>query len=81
MSDLVHELLNDCIQRIEFFSANIPQDQGIIVGRQTRPDPIAKSRLPDAGQARCDFRHSVRYADSFDRRFVTSLENVDKSAV
>src|SRR5579863_3329010 len=81
VSDFAHELINDRVQRIEFLSANITQNQGIIVGRETCPDRVAESRLPDPGKARYDFRLSVRNADPLDRRFVTSLENVDKSAV
>ncbi len=69
--------MNDCIQGIEFLCTNITQDQGIIVGREASPDRVAKSGLLNASQARSDFRLSVRYADSFDRRFVPSFENVD----
>ena len=58
-SDLVRVLMNDCIEGIEFFSANITQDQRVVVGRETCPDRVAKPRLPDAGQARYHFRLSV----------------------
>jgi hypothetical protein len=44
--------VNRRVQGIEFLSANITQDQGIIVVREARPVRVAKSRLPDgAGYA------------------------------
>jgi hypothetical protein len=60
------DLMNRCVQGIKFLSANITQDQGIIVGRETCPDRVAKPRLPNAGQARYDFHLSVGYVNSLD---------------
>ena len=81
VSGFGHELRNDRVQRIEFLSANITQDQGIIVGRETCPDCVAKPRLAHPGEACHSLDPAVRHANSLDRRFVPSLENVDKSAV
>jgi hypothetical protein len=75
------DLVNRRVEGIKFFSAYIAQDQGIIVGRETCPDRVAKPRLPYSGQTCHCFGLSVRHANSLDRRVVTSFENVDKSAI
>src|ERR1700722_15092926 len=81
MSDPVHRLMNESFQRIEFLCTNIAQDKGIIVGRETCPAGVAKPRLPYPGQACHTFGPTVRHTDSLDCWFVTSFENVDKSAI
>ena len=75
------ELVNRCVEGIKLLGAYITQDQRIIVGRETCPDRVAKSRLPNSGQTCRSLSLSVRYANSLDRRVVTSFENVDKSAI
>jgi len=75
------ELVNRCVEGIKLLGAYITQDQRIIVGRETCPDRVAKSRLPNSGQTCRSLGLSVRYANSLDRRVVTSFENVDKSAI